>query len=195
MGADAETVEKAVTIPLEEAINGVEGMRYISSSSTNSGSSQISTTFTTGYDLDIAAVDVQNRVASVQGRLPAAVNATGITITKSNFNFVFGAGFYAPDGRYSSEFISNYLDVYVKDALKRVPGVGDVMIFGERKYAMRVWLDPVRMAARGLTASDVVSAMVEQNVEIPAGQLGQPPSDSKQTFQIPVRVVGRLTES
>ena len=121
------------------------------------------------------------------------MNATGITITKANYNFVFGAGFYTRDGRYSSEFISNYLDVYVKDALKRVPGVGDVMIFGERKYAMRVWLDPVRLAARGLTATDVVNALVEQNVEIPAGQLGQPPSDSKQAFQIPVRVVGRLT--
>ncbi len=192
VGADAQTVEKAVTIPLEEAINGVEGMRYISSQSTNSGTSQISTTFTTGYNLDIAAVDVQNRVASVQGRLPAAVNATGITITKSNFNFVFGAGFYTLDGRYSGEFISNYLDVYVKDALKRVPGVGDVIIFGERKYAMRVWLDPVRLAARNLTATDVVSALVEQNVEIPAGQLGQPPSEAKQAFQIPVRVIGRL---
>ena len=193
VGANAETVETAVTIPLEEAINGVEGMRYISSSSTNSGSSDITATFKTGYDLDIAAVDVQNRVASVTGRLPAAVNATGISISKANSNFVLGAGFYTLDGRYSSEFISNYLDVYVKDALKRVPGVGDVLIFGERKYAMRVWLDPVRLAARSLTATDVVNALVEQNVEIPAGQLGQPPSDSKQAFQIPVRVVGRLT--
>jgi HAE1 family hydrophobic/amphiphilic exporter-1 len=138
-------------------------------------------------------VDVQNRVASVEGRLPSAVNSTGISITKSNSNFVFGAGFYTEDGRYSSEFISNYLDVYVKDALKRVPGVGDVMIFGERKYAMRVWLDPERLAARSLTATDVVNALSEQNVEIPAGQLGQPPADSKQAFQVPVRVVGRLT--
>ncbi len=193
VGADSETVEKAVTIPLEEAINGVEGMRYISSSSTNSGTSQISVTFDTGYNLDIGSVDVQNRVASVQGRLPAAVNATGITVTKTNYNFVFGAGFYTLDNRYSNEFISNYLDVYVKDALKRVPGVGDVMIFGERKYAMRVWLDPSRMAARDLTATDVVKALQEQNVEIPAGQLGQPPADSKQAFEIPVRVVGRLT--
>jgi hydrophobic/amphiphilic exporter-1 (mainly G- bacteria), HAE1 family len=193
VGANADTVEKAVTIPLEEAINGVEGMRYISSSSTNSGTSTITTTFNTGYDLNIAAVDVQNRVASVTGRLPSAVNATGISITKANNNFVFAAGFFTRDGRYSSEFISNYLDVYVKDAIKRVPGVGDVMIFGERKYAMRVWLDPVRMAARNLTATDVVNALVEQNVEIPAGQLGQPPSDSKQAFQVPVRVVGRLT--
>jgi HAE1 family hydrophobic/amphiphilic exporter-1 len=194
VGANADTVEKAVTIPLEESINGVEGMRYISSSSTNNGTSQITTTFTTGYNLDIAAVDVQNRVASVTGRLPSAVNATGITITKSRSNFVLGAGFFTRDGRYSSEYISNYLDVYVKDAIKRVPGVGDVLIFGERKYAMRIWLDPVRLAARGLTATDVVNALVEQNVEIPAGQLGQPPSDPKQAFQVPVRVVGRLTD-
>jgi HAE1 family hydrophobic/amphiphilic exporter-1 len=193
VGANASTVEKAVTIPLEEAINGVEGMRYIRSSSTNSGTSQITATFQTGYNLDIAAVDVQNRVASVTGRLPAAVNATGISISKANSNFVFGAGFYTEDGRYSHEFISNYLDVYVKDAIKRVPGVGDVNIFGERKYAMRVWLDPTKLSAQGLTATDVISALQEQNVEIPAGQLGQQPADTNQTFQIPVRVVGRLS--
>jgi uncharacterized protein YcgL (UPF0745 family) len=194
VGANADTVEKAVTIPLEESINGVEGMRYINSSSTNSGTSSITITFRTDYDLSIGAVDVQNRVASVQGRLPAAVNSTGITITKSRTNFVFGAGFFTGDGRYSNEFISNYLDVYVKDALKRVPGVGDVTIFGERKYAMRIWLDPVRLAAHSLTASDVINALSEQNVEIPAGQLGQPPSDAKQFFQVPVRVVGRLSD-
>ena len=193
VGANADTVEKAVTIPLEESINGVEGMRYISSSSDNYGSSTITTTFNTGYSLDIAAVDVQNRVASVTGRLPAAVNATGITIAKVNSNFVFGAGFFTRDGRYSNEFISNYLDVYVKDALKRVPGVGDVQIFGERKYAMRLWLDPAKLAARALTAADVVNALAEQNVEIPAGQLGQPPASESQSFQIPVRVVGRLS--
>ena len=193
VGANADTVEKAVTIPLEEAINGVEGMRYISSSSTNNGTSAITATFRTGYSLDIAAVDVQNRVASVTGRLPSAVNATGISISKANSNFVFGAGFYTEDGRYSHEFISNYLDVYVKDALKRVTGVGDVQIFGERKYAMRVWLDPLKLAAQNLTATDVVSALVEQNVEIPAGQLGQQPAETTQAFQIPVRVVGRLT--
>ena len=194
VGANADTVEKAVTIPLEEAINGVPGMRYITSSSTNSGTSSIGITFDTGYSLDIAAVDVQNRVASVQGRLPAAVNQTGITITKVSNNFVFAAGFYTRDARYSNEFISNYLDVYVKDAIKRVPGVGDVIIFGERKYAMRIWLDPARLATRNLTATDVVNALQEQNVEIPAGQLGQPPSNSSQAFQIPVRVVGRLSD-
>ena len=193
IGANSETVEKAVTIPLEESINGVEGMRYMNSASTNSGVSQITITFTPGYNLNIAAVDVQNRVASIQGRLPSAVNATGITIRKASTDFVFGAGFYTRDGRYSTQFISNYLDVYVKDALKRVPGVGDVMIFGERKYAMRLWLDPVKMAAHGITAPDVVSALQEQNVEVPAGQLGQPPANPKQAFQIPVRVVGRLS--
>ncbi len=194
IGANADTVEKAVTIPLEESINGVQGMRYISSSSTNSGVSTISISFQTGYDLSIAAVDVQNRVASVQGRLPSAVNAAGISIVKVSQNFVFGSGFFTRDNRYSNEYISNYLDVYVKDALKRVPGVGDVVIFGERKYAMRIWLDPLRMAARSLTATDVVNALLEQNVEIPAGQLGQPPSDGTQMFQVPVRVVGRLSD-
>ncbi len=194
VGANAQTVESAVTIPLEQQINGVQGMRYISSTSSNDGTSSIITTFQTGYSLDIAAVDVQNRVSAATGRLPQAVNNTGITITKTNSNFVFAAAFYSPDSRYSDLFISNYLDVYVKDALKRIPGVGDVVIFGERRYAMRLWLDPARLAARGLTSADVTNALAEQNVEIPAGQVGQPPSDEKQNYQIPVRVIGRLSE-
>jgi hydrophobic/amphiphilic exporter-1 (mainly G- bacteria), HAE1 family len=194
VGANAQTVESAVTIPLEQQINGVQGMRYISSTSSNDGTSAITTTFQTGYSLDIAAVDVQNRVSAATGRLPQAVNNTGITITKANSNFVFAAAFFSPDSRYSDLFISNYLDVYVKDALKRIPGVGDVVIFGERRYAMRLWLDPARLAARGLTSADVTSALAEQNVEIPAGQVGQPPSDEKQTYQIPVRVIGRLSQ-
>ncbi len=147
-------------------------MRYMSSTSSNDGTSAITVTFQTGYDLNIAAVDVQNRVASAQGRLPAVVNNTGITITKASSNFVFAAGFLSPDHSLSQAFISNYLDVYVSDALKRVPGVGAVVIFGERKYAMRVWLDPNRLAARGLTALDVTNALAEQNVEVAAGQLG-----------------------
>jgi HAE1 family hydrophobic/amphiphilic exporter-1 len=194
IGANSKDVESAVTIILEQAINGVEGMRYMSSTSSNDGTSAITVTFDTGYDLDIAAVDVQNRVATVQGRLPAVVNNTGISITKANSNFVFAAGFISPDHSLSQAFISNYLDVYVSDALKRVPGVGAVVIFGERKYAMRLWLDPNRLAARGLTALDVTNALAEQNVEVPAGQLGQPPSDPKQTFQMAVRVVGRFDD-
>ena len=194
IGANSKDVESAVTIILEQSINGVEGMRYMSSTSSNDGTSAITVTFDTGYDLNIAAVDVQNRVASVQGRLPAVVNNTGITITKANSNFVLAAGFISPDKSLSQDFISNYIDVYISDALKRVPGVGAVVIFGERKYAMRLWLDPNRLAARGLTALDVTNALSEQNVEIPAGQLGQQPSDPKQTFQMAVRVVGRLTD-
>jgi HAE1 family hydrophobic/amphiphilic exporter-1 len=194
VGANSQIVESAVTIPLEQQINGVQGMRYISSTSSNDGTSTITTTFQTGYSLDIAAVDVQNRVASAQGRLPQAVTSTGVTITKANSNFVFAAAFFAKNNRYSDLFISNYIDVYVKDALKRIPGVGDVVIFGERRYAMRLWLDPARLAARGLTSVDVTNALAEQNVEVPAGQVGQPPSDLKQTFQIPVRVIGRLSQ-
>jgi hydrophobic/amphiphilic exporter-1 (mainly G- bacteria), HAE1 family len=193
IGANSSQVESAVTRPLEEAINGVPGMRYIQSTSANDGTSAITTTFNTGYDLDVAAVDVQNRVASASGLLPAEVNQTGITVSKANSNFVFGAGVYSENGQYSNLFLSNYLDVYVKDALKRVPGVGDVVIFGIGQYAMRIWLDPVKLAARQLTATDVVSALQEQNVEIPSGQLGAPPSDSSQAFQITVNVVGRLT--
>lgn len=193
VGASAQEVESAVTIPLEEAINGVEGMDYMTSSSGNDGSSSITITFKTGYNLDIAAVDVQNRVSSAQGQLPATVNNFGITINKATSNFVFGAGFYADHGQYSNQFISNYVDVYVSDALKRVPGVGNTLIFGERKYAMRLWLDPVKMAARELTATDVVTALQQQNVEIAAGQLGAPPSDPKQQYQIAVNVIGRLT--
>ena len=194
IGANAKDVESAVTTILEQSINGVEGMRYMSSTSSNDGTSSITVTFDTGYNLDIAAVDVQNRIASVQGRLPAVVNNTGITITKASSNFIFAAGFISPDHSLSQAFISNYLDVYVSDALKRVPGVGAVIIFGERKYAMRIWLDPNRLAARGLTALDVTNALAEQNVEVASGQLGQQPSDASQQFQMAVRVVGRLTD-
>ncbi len=194
VGANAQVVESAVTIPLEQQINGVEGMHYITSTSSNDGTSSINVTFRTGYDLNIAAVDVQNRVATAQGRLPQEIKNTGVTITKANPNFVFAAGFYSPDNSLSNQYISNYIDVYVKDALKRIPGVGDVVIFGERKYAMRIWLDPTKLAARQLTAADVVAALQEQNAEIPAGQLGRPPADEKQDFQVTLRVVGRLSE-
>ncbi len=194
IGANSKDVESAVTTILEQSINGVEGMRYISSASSNDGTCAITVTFNTGYDLDIAAVDVQNRVASAQGRLPAIVNNTGISIIKASSNFVLAAGFISPDHSLSQAFISNYLDVYVKDALKRVPGVGDVRVFGERKYAMRIWLDPNRLAARSLTALDVTNALAEQNVEVAAGQLGQQPADVHQDFQMAVRVVGRLSD-
>jgi len=195
IGANAQTVESAVTIPLEQAINGVPGMKYISSSSGNDGTSQITVTFDSQRDVDLAAVDVQNRVNETLGRLPNEVKNTGIIITKQFSGFVCAAGLYSDNGQYDSLFISNYLDVYVRDALKRVPGVGDAILFGERKYAMRLWLDPARMAERGITATNMLSALQEQNVQVAAGQVGQPPSHTGQVYQISVRAVGRLTEA
>jgi len=194
VGASAQTVESAVTIPLEQQINGAQGMKYITSTSANDGSSSITATFDLDRDPDLAAVDIENRVNTALGRLPAAVKTTGITVAKSSQNFVFGAAVYSPDNRYTPLFMSNYLDVYVRDTLKRVPGVADVFIFGERKYSMRLWLDPERMASRGLTATDAVNALQEQNVEVAAGQVGQPPIRTGQQFQISVRAIGRLSE-
>jgi hydrophobic/amphiphilic exporter-1 (mainly G- bacteria), HAE1 family len=195
IGANAQTVESAVTIPLEQAINGVPGMKYITSSSGNDGSSSVTITFDSTRDVDLAAVDVQNRVNQALGRLPNEVKNTGIIITKQFSGFVLAAGMYADRGQYDSLFISNYLDVYVKDALKRVPGVGDAEIFGERKYAMRLWLDPSRLGARGLTATNVLTALQEQNIQLAAGQVGQPPARTGQDYQISVRAVGRLSEA
>ncbi|HKW87424.1 MAG TPA: multidrug efflux RND transporter permease subunit [Candidatus Acidoferrales bacterium] len=193
-GADAQTVESAVTIPLERSINGVEGLKYITSNSGNDGTSQITATFDVSRDPDLAAVDVQNRVQAAMGVLPAEVKNTGVLISKGISGFVMAAAFYSPDNRYDSLFISNYVDVYVSDAVKRVPGVANVLIFGERKYSMRLWLDPERLAARGLTASDVLTALEEQNVQVAAGQVGQPPSPTGQAFQISVRAMGRLAD-
>ena len=193
-GANAQAVETGVTQPLEQAINGVEGMLYMSSSSTNSGVSTINVTFEITRDIEVAAVDVQNRVNQALGRLPAEVRTTGVTVQKNSTGFVLGAGVYSESGAYDSLFMSNYIDVYVKDALKRVPGVGEVIIFGERKYSMRLWLDPTRLAARGLTAGDVVNALREQNVQVAAGSVGDAPAREGQTFQISVRAAGRLRE-
>ena len=193
-GANAETVESAVTTPLEQAINGVEGMLYMTSSSTNSGVSQINVVFEVDRNQDLAAVDVQNRVNQALGRLPGEVRQTGVIVQKQATNFVLGAGVYSERGEYDSLFLSNYIDVYVKDALKRVPGVSDIMIFGERKYSMRLWLDPVRLAARRLTAGDVVNALREQNVQVAAGSVGEAPARAGQTYQISVRAAGRLRE-
>ncbi|MFZ0419279.1 MAG: multidrug efflux RND transporter permease subunit [Candidatus Sulfotelmatobacter sp.] len=195
IGASAQTVESAVTIPLEQQINGAEGMKYVTSTSGNDGSSSITATFDLNRDPDLATVDIQNRVNTAQGRLPASVKAVGITTAKSSQNFVFGSAVISDKNKYSTLFMSNYLDIYVKDSLKRIPGVADVLIFGERKYSMRLWLDPGRMAGRGLTAPDVVSALSEQNVEVAAGQVGQQPAVAGQQYQISVRAVGRLSEA
>ena len=194
-GANAETVETAVTTPLEQAINGVEGMVYMSSSSTNSGVSSITVTFDVTRNPDLAAVDVQNRVNQALGRLPAEVRQLGVTVQKVSQNFVSALAVYSDRGGDDLLFVSNYIDVYIKDALKRVPGVADLQAFGERKYSMRVWLDPTRLAARQLTAGDVVAALREQNVNVAAGSVGDAPARKGQTYQISVRAAGRLRES
>ena len=193
-GANAQSVESAVTTPLEQAINGVEGMTYITSSSTNSGFCSITVTFDIGRDPDLAAVDVQNRVNQALGRMPAEVRTNGIIVQKSAAGFMGGIGFFSKDNRYTSQFISNYVDRYVRDALKRVRGVGDVIIFGERKFAMRLWLDPTKLAGRNITAGDVLNALREQNVQVAAGALGDSPASTEQMYTMSVRAMGRLSE-
>jgi hydrophobic/amphiphilic exporter-1 (mainly G- bacteria), HAE1 family len=193
-GANAEAVESAVTTPLESVINGVEGMAYMTSASTNSGFSSITVMFEVGRDPDLAAIDVQNRVNQALGRMPAEVRTNGITVTKNTTGFLGALGFYSPDHRYDELFISNYVDRYVRDNLKRVAGVGNVFIFGERRFAMRLWLDPNRLAGRGLTAGDITNALREQNVQVAAGSVGAQPSTPDQMYQLSVRAAGRLTE-
>jgi HAE1 family hydrophobic/amphiphilic exporter-1 len=193
-GANSQAVETSVTTLLEQAINGSEGMRYMSSNSGNDGSSGINVVFDLERNLDIAAVDVQNRASTALARLPVEVQTTGVGINKNSGSFVCAFGFYSEANKYDDLFISNYLDIYVRDALKRVKGVGNVIIFGERKYSMRLWLDPVKLAARKLTAPDVVNALREQNVQVAAGAVGQPPAPSGQGYEISVRAVGRLSD-
>ncbi len=194
-GANAQEVETAVTTPLEQAINGVEGMSYITSTSTNSGFSMITVTFDVGRDQDLAAVDVQNRVNQALGRLPPEVRTNGISVQKVSTGFIGGLGFFSRDNRYTSQFISNYIDLYIRDSIKRVPGVADVIVFGERKFAMRLWLDPTKLAGRNITAGDVVSALREQNIQVAAGALGDAPATEGQEYTISVRAMGRLSEA
>lgn len=191
-GASAQVVESAVTTPLEQQINGAQNIKYITSTSGNDGTSSINVTFDLERDVDLAAVDIQNRISAAQGRLPEEVKRTGVQVNKVSNSFVLAIGILTPDNRYSSQFLSNYADIYIRDALKRVKGVGDVRIFGERKYSMRVWLDPHRLAVKGITAQDVVTAINDQNLQVAAGQIGQAPLPENQMFQMSVRGVGRL---
>src|SRR5437867_294601 len=193
-GADAQTVETAVTTPLEQAINGVEGMLYMTSTSGNDGTSAITITFDIARNLDAAAVDVQNRISQAEGRLPNEVKQVGISVTKVSNNFVIAAAAYAEHDEYDPLFISNYLDRFVVDDIRRVPGVGQVMVFGIGRYAMRLWLDPDKLAGRNLTADEVVQALREQNVQVAAGAVGAEPSQEGQSFQISVRAAGRLSD-
>jgi hydrophobe/amphiphile efflux-1 (HAE1) family protein len=193
-GASAQTVADTVTTPLEQQINGVEGMIYMSSSSSNDGSSNITVTFEVGYPLNIAAVDVQNRVSQAASSLPAIVNQAGVTIKKQNPNFVLIVNLVSPDKSVDPVTLSNYAFLQVLDPLKRVPGVGDVRIFGERRYSMRIWLDPDKLAALGITATDVQAAVSEQNVQVAAGKIGQSPSPEGTAFEMQVSAAGRLSD-
>jgi len=193
-GANAETVETAVTNPLEQAINGIEGMQYMTSTSGNDGSSAITVTFDLTRNLDIAAVDVQNRISQAEGRLPNEVKQVGISVTRVSQNFVLAAAAYSENGQYDPLFISNYLDRFVVDEIKRVAGVGQVFIFGVGRYAMRLWIDPDKLAGRGITADEVVQALREQNVQVAAGAVGAEPAPRGHTFQISVRAAGRLND-
>ncbi|MBW4614653.1 MAG: efflux RND transporter permease subunit [Desmonostoc vinosum HA7617-LM4] len=193
-GASAEVVESGVTNILERQINGVEGLKYLTSSSSNDGSSSITATFDSSRDKDIAAVDIQNRVSVAEPQLPETVQRTGVKVTKQSSNILLAIGLFSKNNQYNNTFLSNYADLYLADALKRVKGVGDVRIFGERRYAMRLWLDPNRLASRGLTTEDVTSALAEQNLQIGAGRIGQEPAPKGQRYQIDVRAASRLTE-
>jgi len=193
IGADAATVENSVTNLLERAINGVEGMRYMTSSSSNDGSSAITVTFAADRDENVAAVDVQNRISVVEPQLPESVVQSGVSVSKQSNNILLGLGFYSEDDRYDSTFLSNYADLYVVDALKQVPGVANITIFGERKYAMRIWLNPDRLASRQLTADDVINALREQNLQASAGRIGQAPVSEEQGYEIDLRTDSRLT--
>ena len=193
-GAGAQVVADTVTTPLEQSINGVQGMTYMSSTSSNDGSATITVTFDIGYPIDIAAVDVQNRVSQAASALPAIVNQAGVTVKKQNPNFALIVNLVSPDGSLDPVALSNYAFLQVADPLKRVPGVGDVQIFGERRYSMRIWLDPDRMANLGITAVDVQRAVSEQNVQVAAGKIGQSPAPAGTPFEMQVNAVGRLSE-
>ena len=193
-GANATVVAQTVVAPIEQQINGVENMIYMSSNSTGDGRFSIAVTFDIGTNLDIAQVQVQNRVAIAQPRLPADVRAIGVTVNKASPDLMMVVHLLSPDKSRDTLFISNYATLEITDALTRVDGVGSITVFGARDYAMRVWLDPDRLQSVGLTASDVVAALQGQNVQVASGVLNQPPMDKPGAFQISVSTQGRLAD-
>ena len=191
-GASADVVASTVVTPIEQQINGVENMIYMSSNSTADGRFSISVSFELGTNLDIAQVQVQNRVAIAQPRLPADVRNIGVTVTKSSPDLMMVVHLYSPDKSRDTLFISNYATLEITDALARVDGIGSITVFGSRDYSMRIWLDPDRLQSLRMTASDVVSALQGQNIQVASGVLDQPPSPKQGAFQIAVQTLGRL---
>ena len=194
-GADALTVADTVAAPIEQQVNGVENMIYMTSVCGNDGSMHLTITFDTGTDLDTANVLTQNRVSAAVSSLPQEVQRMGVNVTKKSTSTSAFIAFYSPDERFDDLFISNYVNLRVKDELARVEGVGEVQVFGVGDYSMRLWLDPHKLKARGLTAEDVVQAVRDQNVQVAAGQVGAPPADSGQSFEYTVNVKGRLVDA
>ena len=194
-GASAETLAETVAAPIEQEVNGVEGMLYLMSSSTSDGAVAITVTFQPGTDLDAAQVLVQNRVALAEPRLPEQVRQIGVTVNKQESGFLLILGVTSPDGAYDNDYIGNFANSTLRDRLLRIEGVGAAQVFGGGNYAMRIWIDPDRAAARGLTGPDIVAALRAQNVQAAAGSIGQPPFDTNAAaFQLPVQVQGRLTD-
>ncbi|MGF1594946.1 MAG: efflux RND transporter permease subunit [Kiloniellaceae bacterium] len=193
-GADANTVAATVATPLEQEVNGVENMLYMSSYSTSDGAMALTVTFELGTDLDTAQVQVQNRVAIAEPRLPEEVRRLGITTTKSSPDLMMVVHMLSPDESYDQLYVSNHARSRVRDVLLRLDGVGDLMLFGEREFALRVWLDPDKLAAYGLTAGDVVTALREQNVQVSGGSIGAPPNPGDNAFQYVVSTQGRFED-
>lgn len=191
-GANPKEIADSIAVPLEEAINAVEGIMYMKSVAGSDGSLQVTVTFLPGIDPDIAAVRVQNRVAQALSRLPADVRQYGVTTQKQSPTPLMFVSLFSPDNRYDGIYLRNYLTLNIKDQLSRLPGVGNVGLYGEGDYAMRLWLNPHELAIRGITATDVVNAVREQNIQVSAGQLGAEPSPESSDFLIPINVRGRL---
>ena len=189
-GANAETVQKSVVVPLEEAINGVEGMMYMTSNASNNGSGSIGIFFRQGTDPDMAMVNVQNRAATVQGRLPSDVVKSGLTVRKRQTSNIKQIAIYSPDSTFDRAFLANYTKINIEPRLSRIPGVGEVNVMGA-DYSMRIWLDPLKMARYGLTPSDITQVLNEQNVEVATGTLG---AESSNTFQYVLKYRGRYED-
>src|SRR5437868_8747206 len=183
-GASAKEVADSVAAPIEQQVNGVEGIMYMSSQCANDGSYNLTVTFQPGVNLNMAQVLVQNRVNLALPLLPEVIRATGVTTLKRSPNILVGLAIYSPDGRYDQLYLSNFALMQVKDELARLPGVGDVFLFGQRDYSMRIWVDPSRLAMRGVSAGDVVKAVREQNAQVATGAVGQEPMRGRQQSQV-----------